>query len=82
MAGGRVDRVADLRADYDRLGEILVVEEDGAKAASLARERRMLGELLDALEARGEVPLVDQLAARRGGASGDHGGASGRRKPG
>ena len=33
-------RVEDLRADYDRLGVLLEEEQDGAKAASLARERR------------------------------------------
>ena len=75
-------RVEDLRADYDTLGRLLAIEEDGAKAASLARERRMLGELLEALEAPGEVSVVDQLAARRGAGSGAAGASSRRRKSG
>lgn len=72
-------RVDDLRADYDRLGEILESEQDGAKASSLARERRLIGELLEALEAPTEVPFVDQLAVRRNSAPGS---SSGRRKSG
>jgi hypothetical protein len=72
-------RVDDLRADYNRLGALLDGEEDGAKAASLARERRMLGELLEALETPTEVPFVDQLAARRSSTDGH---ASRRRKSG
>jgi hypothetical protein len=72
-------RVDDLRADYDRLGLILKSEQDGAKAAALARERRLIGELLEALEAPTEVPLVDQLAARRYTSAG---GSSRRRKSG
>gem|GEM_PF-4080848 len=59
---GRVD---DLRADYDRLGRLLEAEDDGAKAAALSRERRLIGELLESLEAPTEVSVVDQLAARR-----------------
>jgi hypothetical protein len=74
-----VGRVDDLRQDYDRLGKILEGETDGAKASSLARERRMIGELLDALEAPAEVTKVDELAARRTDA-GAAGAASGRRK--
>jgi len=61
-----MDRVADLRADYERLGQILETEVDGAKAASLARERRLISELLEALEAPAEVSKADELAARRG----------------
>ena len=58
-------RVDDLRADYDRLGSILDGETDGAKAASLARERRLIGELLEGLETPAEVSKADELAARR-----------------
>jgi hypothetical protein len=72
-------RVEDLRADYDRLGRILKSESDGAKAAALVRERRLIGELLEALEVPTEVPLVDQLAARRHASAG---GSSRRRKSG
>jgi hypothetical protein len=72
-------RVEDLRADYDRLGVLLLDEEDGAKAAALARERRLLGELLESLEAPTEVSVVDQLAARRSSTAGN---ASRRRKSG
>ena len=72
-------RVEDLRADYDRLGLLLGEEADGAKAAALARERRMLGELLESLEAPTEVSVVDQLAARRSTPAGN---SSRRRKSG
>jgi hypothetical protein len=64
-----VTRVEDLRSDFNRLGKLLKSEDDGAKAAALARERRLVGELLEALEATEEVSVVDQLAARRSGAS-------------
>jgi len=60
-----MDRAADLRSDYDRLGELLEVETDGSKAAALTRERRQLSELLEALESPSEVSRVDELAARR-----------------
>jgi hypothetical protein len=72
-------RVEDLRADYDRLGDLLLDETDGAKAAALVRERRLLGELLESLESPTEVSVVDQLAARRSASPGN---ASRRRKSG
>jgi hypothetical protein len=72
-------RVKDLRTDYDRLGVLLEEEQDGAKAAALARERRLLGELLESLEAPTEVSVVDQLAVRRSATAGN---ASRRRKSG
>ena len=75
-----MNRAADLRADYDRLGELLATA-DGSAAASIARERRIISELLEALEKPVEVPLVDQLAARRQSKTGDSGAASRRRKP-
>jgi hypothetical protein len=74
-----MSRVEDLRTDYGRLGVLLEEEQDGAKAAALARERRLLGELLESLEAPTEVSVVDQLAARRSATVGN---ASRRRKPG
>jgi hypothetical protein len=77
-----MDRVADLRADYERLGRILENEVDGAKAASLARERRLIGELLEALEAPQEMTKADELAARRRAETVDPGSASRRRKSG
>ncbi len=58
-------RADDLLADYERLGELLANETDGAKAASLARERRLLGELVEALAAPKEASKVDELADRR-----------------
>ena len=76
---GRVD---DLRADYDRLGEILEGESDGSKAAALVRERRLVGELLEALETPSEVSVVDQLESRRRSRAGDAGSASRRRQSG
>lgn len=57
-----MDRAADLRADYDRLGALLAEAEPGAGAAALVRERRIIGELLEAMEQTVEVPLVDKLA--------------------
>jgi hypothetical protein len=76
-----MDRAADLRSDYDRLGELLAGAE-GSGAAAIARERRILSELLEALEKPVEVPFVDQLAPRRTAKSSDSGAASRRRKPG
>jgi hypothetical protein len=76
-----MDRAADLRGDYDRLGALLL-EAAGSAAAAIARERRMIGELLEALEKSVEVSLVDQLAERRRSKTGDSGAASRRRKPG
>lgn len=75
-------RAADLRADYDRLGLLLAGETDGAKAASLARERRLIGGLLEGLESPVEVPFVDQLAARRQSVTKVDGAAGRRRKSG
>lgn len=77
-----MDRAADLRADYDRLGVLIGSEEDGSKAAALARERRLLGELLEQIEKPVEVPFVDELASRRQPGPGDSGSSSRRRKPG
>jgi len=76
-----MSRVSDLRADYDRLGMLLHEEADGAKAASLARERRLIGALLEGLESPVEVPYVDQLAGRRQSRTKTDG-AAGRRKSG
>jgi hypothetical protein len=75
-----VSRADDLRDDYDRLGAILHSGEiTGSEAASLARERRLIGEMLEALEAPAEVSLVDQLASRRQSRT-KPGGAAGRRR--
>ena len=56
-----MDRAADLRGDYDLLGRLLS-EAEGSAAAAIARERRIIGELLESLESSVEVPLVDKLA--------------------
>ena len=74
-------RIQDLRADYELLGQLLSTAE-GSGAASIARERRLIGELLEALESPAEVPLVDQLAPRRRAKASDSGAASRRRKSG
>lgn len=76
-----MDRAEELRSDYEHLGTLLAQETDGAKAAALTRERRMLGELLESLESPAEVTVVDQLASRRT-RTGDPGSASRRRKSG
>lgn len=75
-------RVEDLRTDYDRLGVLLQGEPDGAKAAALARERRMIGELLEGLETPREASVVDQLESRRRARAGASGAPSRRRKSG
>ena len=74
-------RVDDLRADYDLLGELLRNAE-GSAAAAIARERRILSELLEALESPLEVALVDQLAQRRTSRTKPGGAADRRRKSG
>jgi hypothetical protein len=76
-----MSRAADLRADYELMGQKLEAAE-GAAAAALVRERRLVGELLEALEQPEEVALVDQLAPRRNAKSRTAGVASRRRKSG
>jgi hypothetical protein len=76
-----MDRAADLRRDYDLLGERLA-EAKGSDAAALARERRILGELLESLEKPKEASVVDQLAARRKPGAKTAGAPKGRRKSG
>lgn len=63
-------RADDLRLDYELLGAALQVasESGSAAAASIARERRMIGLELEKLEETVEVPFVDELASRRSGA--------------
>jgi hypothetical protein len=73
-----MSRADDLRADYDLLGGLLA-EAEGSAAAAIARERRIIGELLEGLERPVEVPLVDQLAQRRTSRT-KPGGAAGRRR--
>lgn len=75
-----MSRLDDLRSDYDLLGEKLVTAA-GSSAAAIVRERRMIGEILEALEAPKVVPLVDQLADRRTSRT-KAGGAASRRKSG
>lgn len=77
-----MDPVADLRADYEQLGRLLAECEPGAGAAALARERRMIRDLLVALESPVEVPFVDQLADRRQSRTKSGGAAARRRKSG
>ncbi len=76
-----MDRAADLRADYDRLGVLLESCEPNV-AAAIVRERRMISELLEKLERTAEVPLVDQLAERRTSRSSDSRKTPGRSKSG
>ena len=62
-----MSRAADLRADYELLGRALK-SADGSAVAAIARERRLIGAELETLEKpEGEVPVVDQLAAKRAG---------------
>lgn len=76
-----VDRLADLEADYVALGQLLSAAE-GSAAAAIVRERRIIGEMLEALQSPAEVPLVDQLADRRKSRTKPAGAASRRRKSG
>lgn len=62
----RKTREAELRFDFDRLGRMLELAE-GSGAAAIARERRLIGAELERLATPGKVPLVDELAQRRGG---------------
>jgi hypothetical protein len=71
-------RVDDLRSDYDVLGELLRVA-DGSAAAAIARERRLIGELLEQMESPEALSYVDELAARRSDA-GDIGPPARRRR--
>ena len=74
-----MSRAEDLRADYDELGRLLPLSE-GAAAAAIARERRLIGELLEQLETPAEVSKVDELAKRRGIGSESAGGSRRRGK--
>lgn len=58
-----MSRVDDLRADYEFLGQVLRNAE-GSAAAAIARERRLIGEQLERLEAS-EESYVDELAGKR-----------------
>jgi hypothetical protein len=64
----RKSREAELRADFDALGRLLETAE-GSGAAAIARERRLIGAELERLATPGKVPLVDELAERRRGAT-------------
>ena len=57
-------RATDLRADYELLGDALKAAE-GSAVAAIARERRLIGAVLELLEKPSEVALVDELAAKR-----------------
>lgn len=61
-----MSRAADLRADYDLLGQLLG-DAEGSAAAAIARERRIIGDRLEQLEEPEEVSFVDELAAKRSG---------------
>jgi hypothetical protein len=62
-----MDRAKELRADYDLLAQKLA-DADGSGAAAIVRERRLIAAELERLEASGETPLVDELAAKRASA--------------
>jgi hypothetical protein len=59
-----MDRLEALRADFELLGRALESAE-GSAVAAIARERRLMGELLEKLEASEGVSLVDELARKR-----------------
>lgn len=76
-----MNRAEDLRTDYDRLGELLANAE-GSAAAAIARERRIIGELLESLELPKVVPKVVELATRQQSRTRADGAAARRRKSG
>lgn len=76
-----MSRADELRSDFDLLGTLLAGAE-GSGAAAIARERRLIGAELERLESPAEVPLVDQLAARRQNPAGAARPAARRRKSG
>ena len=59
-----MNRAADLRADYELLARALEVAE-GSAVAAIARERRLIGAVLELLERPEVVSRVDELAAKR-----------------
>ena len=63
------DRLGELQRDYDRLGDALSMS-GGAASAVVVRQRRMISALIADLAEPGEVPRVDQLAARRAAKAG------------
>jgi len=75
-----MSRAEDLRRDYDILGGLLA-DAEGSAATAIARERRLIGEMLEQIEQPEAVPYVDELAARRPDA-GRGGPPARRRKPG
>ncbi len=82
------DRRDDLLADYEHLGALLL-EAEGAAAAALVRERRILRKLLAELSADEGSTVADKLAGNvtrldtgRRGRTSDPGPTAGRRKSG
>jgi hypothetical protein len=61
-----MSRVTDLRADYELLGRALT-EAEGSAVAAIARERRLIGAVLELLESPEVKTRVDELAAKRAG---------------
>lgn len=59
-----MDRLVELRRDFDLLGELLQAA-DPQQAAAIARERRLIGAELERYAESGEESLVDELAAKR-----------------
>ena len=72
---------AEIRRWRWHIRALLAICEPSA-APGLARERRMIGELLEALEKPAEVSKVDELAPRRQARASDSGAAARRRKSG
>ena len=59
-----IDELADLRADYAKLGKRLDAA-FGSEAASLSRERRMIRQRLNELEQVDAGTVLDEVAERR-----------------
>ncbi|MDP9144452.1 MAG: hypothetical protein M3N43_07120 [Actinomycetota bacterium] len=65
-----MDRLVELKADFEILGTVLVTAE-GSEAAAIARERRLIGAEIERLEKSEGGSFFDELAVVRAAAGVD-----------